>query len=136
MLLRRVSPIDLLLHVKPTQLQNREPVDRGTRSLRGSRRRRTRDDLATGQLLDQPVVRLLDRVVASLVVFVDRPLHLRDPRIGHLRRTGNVFLVPEQEIKAVEIADPATKALFLMGRLHLVPVGHQVFEHLVDRGHR
>ena len=135
-LLRGIGAIDLLLHVKATQFEDRKPVDCRTRSLRGRRRRRARDDPATRQLLDQPVVGLLNRVVPGLVVLVDRSLHLRDPGIGHLRRTGNVFLMPQEKIKAVEITDPATEPLLLMGGLNLVPVGHQIFEHLVDRRDR
>jgi hypothetical protein len=54
-------------------------------------------------------------------------------RIGHVGRAGDVFLVPEEEVELVEIADLAGEALSCVRGLDFVPMGDEPLEQGVDR---
>ena len=62
-------------------------------------------DLLFLQVGSDPIVDLFDPVVASLIVLIDVPFDLGNLRIGNIDRPCDVFLMPEQEVELVLLAD-------------------------------
>jgi hypothetical protein len=94
--------------------EDRQPIDDRSGGLRvlpcvGGKR-------DAGEALEQCLVDLLDRIVAALVVAVDRALVRRDRGIRDVPPPRAVLLVPQQSIVAMVVRDPRPDAGFVRRR--------------------
>ncbi len=73
------------------------------------------------QFVHQQVVELLDQIVTSLVEPVDRAFYPRDARVGYIRASGDVFLMPKRKVLLVLKADDPEESLVSVVDLGFVP---------------
>ena len=101
----------LLFKVIDPQSHDRETVDRGARRFGIEAGADLRNDGRGGEHFDERFVDSFDGVVALLVVAVDGPLDFGDAAIGGVGAAGDVFLVPEQVVELVLLADDGEQAV-------------------------
>ncbi len=117
--LRRVGARRLDPHVEDLEREDRQAIDHRAGGLRVVPRVGRGHD--AGEPLEQRLVDLLDRVVAALVVAVDRALVRRDRRVRDIAPARAVLLVPQQAIVAVVRLDPGPDARAASGRRRRPP---------------
>ena len=100
-----IGAVELFFEVVDAQRHDREPIDRRARRFGVEFRLSSRMDLLSLQVGSDPIVDLFDPVVASLVVLIDVPFDVGNLGIGDIDRPCDVFLVPEQVIELVLLAD-------------------------------
>jgi hypothetical protein len=105
MVFRSIGARCFRAHAEDLERDDRQPVDHRARRFRvvpcvGGRRH-------VRQPVEQRFVDFLDRVVAPLVVAVDRPLVRGDRRVGNVAPSGLILLVPQESVAAMVRLDPA-----------------------------
>ena len=91
-----------------------------------------RFDAARGKRFEQCFVDPFDRVVALLVVAIDRALDLGDALVADVGAAGDVFLVPEQVVELVLFADDRQESGVRIVHSGVVPAADSVAVQLGD----
>ncbi len=69
----------------------------------------------------QIIVDLFNRIVPLLVVAIDRPLHRGDLCIADILTAGDIFLVPQQEVEPVLLANRVQQLALVVFDFLMVP---------------
>ena len=115
----RVAALGFLAHVELLEGEDREAVDDHARGF-GIFRHAGFGRLEVG---DEHFVHFLDEVVALLVVMVDRAFCLTNPLRAEVVAAGDVFLVPEHEVKIMVFSQQQIEAFAFRAGVELVPEG-------------
>ncbi len=100
----------LLFEMVDAERHDREAVDRGAGRFGVEAGAGLRLDAGGGKGCGERFVEPFDGVVALLVVAVDRPLDLGDALVADVGAAGDVFLVPEEVVVLVLLADGGEEA--------------------------